>query len=104
MSPLSFHMHELSVATEIAVGLYLFLDQERPLFYQQCNAWDIKNLETDWTPLDNSSLSSKFKVIIADVSDSMTSAHSRFCCHLFAVCVDYNVSWCMNQKNCEFCD
>ena len=38
-------MHELSVASEIAPGLCLFLDQESPLFYQQCNAQDVKNLK-----------------------------------------------------------
>ena len=30
---LSFHMHESSVAMEIASGFSLFLDQERPVFY-----------------------------------------------------------------------
>ena len=34
-------MLELSVAC----GLCLFLDQERPRFYQQCNVCDIKNLK-----------------------------------------------------------
>ena len=38
-------MHELSVASEIAPGLCLFLDQESPLFYQQRNAQDVKNLK-----------------------------------------------------------
>ena len=36
-------MHESSAATEIAIGLRLFLDREKSLVYQQCNARDVKN-------------------------------------------------------------
>ena len=38
-----FYMHESSAATEIAIGLRLFLDREKSLVYQQCNARDVKN-------------------------------------------------------------
>ena len=36
-------MQESSVASEIAVGLCLFLDRESPLFYQQYNAREVEN-------------------------------------------------------------
>ena len=35
-------MDESSITTETAIGLRLFLDQERPLLYQQCKARDVK--------------------------------------------------------------
>ena len=51
-------MHESSLATEIAVGmgLFIFLFQERPLFYQRTMQSDGRQkLEIDWAPRDNSS-------------------------------------------------
>ena len=44
-------MYESSIATEITIALCLFLDLERPLFYQQCNPCDVKTqnwLDTAW--------------------------------------------------------
>ena len=35
------HILESSVASEIAIGLCLFLDRESALFYQQCNTRDV---------------------------------------------------------------
>ena len=35
-------MDESSITTEIASGLCLILDQERPVLYQQCKARDVK--------------------------------------------------------------
>ena len=40
---LSFYMHESSIASDIAIGLCLFLDQESPLFYQQNTARDVNH-------------------------------------------------------------
>ena len=62
-------------------------------------AWP-RNLEGDWTPHDNAFVfkESKFTSILADVNDPMIPSHSRFSCALFAVCVDYDVSWCVNQN------
>lgn len=42
---LSFHIHKSSIAAETATGLHLFLDLEKTLFYQQCNACNVKNLK-----------------------------------------------------------
>ena len=33
----------MSVATELAIGLRLFVDWERPLLCQQCNVRDVQN-------------------------------------------------------------
>ena len=65
-------------------------------------AWHQK-LETDWTPLDDSS-GSKFEAVVADVSDPVTPDHSRyifFFVFLFAICIDYDVSWWVNQTFLE---
>ena len=40
---LSFYMRESSIASDIAIGLFLFLDQESPLFYQQNTARDVNH-------------------------------------------------------------
>ena len=42
-SIISALLHESSVASEIAIGLCLFLDLESPWFYQQCNVSDTEN-------------------------------------------------------------
>ena len=38
------------------------LDREDSVFYQQCNASDVANSKTLWTPHDNSLVSLKFQV------------------------------------------
>ena len=42
--PIYLRVHKSSIASEIAIGLYLFY-YESPLFYQSCNPRDIKNLK-----------------------------------------------------------
>ena len=64
-------MRELSKDSKIAVCLCLILDSVSPLFYQQCNTYDVENL--DWTPHDNNQVSfseSKFMVTPRTVFDS----------------------------------
>ena len=42
------------------------------MFYQQCNGSDLKKLETDWTPHDNSYITlkgAKFTLIVARSKD-----------------------------------
>ena len=88
---------------EIATGLRLFLDWERPLFYQQYNWFDVTIQQFMPTMMclakqqQNSSLSSKFEAIV-DVGDIMTLAHSRFSCLLFTTCADYDLFWCVNPN------
>ena len=68
---LSYHMYELSVASQVAIGLCLFLDRESPLFYQQCNEHDIENSKLIGCHVTTamSVSSSKFAVMLADVID-----------------------------------
>ena len=62
-----FCQYYLNVRNLYACGTFADI---KPLFYQQCNAFD--ELETDWTSRADSS-GSKFGAIVADVSDHCMS-------------------------------
>ena len=97
-------MHESSKDSNIAIRLCLFFRPWKVLsFYQQRKQKWRRNLETDWTPHDNSHVRFKFKVqsklvaIVADISDPMTLFHSRLC-RLFVTSCVYYVSWICKSK------
>ena len=84
---LSFHMHESSIATEIAigVGLLIFLFSGKTLVLPTDNARRWTSETRNWLGKQfgfQNSLSSR-----VEVSDPMTPAPSRFSCLLFAVSV-----------------
>lgn len=54
----------------------------------------MSKLETNWTACDESS-GSKFKAVVADVSDPCPL---RFSFLLFGVCADYDGSSCVNPN------
>ena len=64
-------MHKSSAASEIAIGLGLFLDQESPLFYQWCNTCQVKNSKRIGHHVITAQVQSWMKVhsIVADVSE-----------------------------------
>ena len=76
---------------------------ESPLFYQQCNVSDVEKskLIGHRVTAAQFKVQSKVDAIVADVSDPMTPSHSGFSCFLFAVCIDYYVSWCVNPTFLE---
>ena len=69
--------------------MFIFRSGKSLVLPTMLHAWRHK-LENERTPRDNSSLISKFEATVADVSDPMNPAHSRFA-HLTSY-VDYGVS------------
>ena len=78
-----------------------FLRSLSSLFYQEkCKAQDVYNQKlVGHRQCNNSFVRFKFKTdpTVADFSDPVTPSQSRFSC-LFAVCVDHDVSRCVNPS------
>ena len=74
------------------------------MFFHKCNKHDIKNFETDWTPLavSSSKLNQRSLRWLHMSVTPMTPYHSRLSCFLFATCVDYQVSLGMNPNILEW--
>ena len=95
-----------ALVTETAIGLCLFLDGERPLFYQHCNVRDVRK-----SKLIGHRSGSKLTVQVqssrhqtADVSDPVTRAHLRFSqSPLRRLCwvTHHDGSWCVNPNPLE---
>ena len=74
------------------------LSSENPFIYQQCNAHDVENSNLIGHRVTTAQVQSLMKVhsTVEDVDDLLTPPHTRFSCLLFAVCVNYDVSCCVN--------
>ena len=92
-------MHESSVALETAIGC-LFLDQvkKKTCFTNDATRVTSKSqnwLDTAWQPVKVAESWITVHPIVAYLSGPVTHSHSRFSCPHLAVCVNYDLSWCM---------